>query len=475
MRLLSKNEMGILQGDLRKISLPAASTLYISLGLACVFRRINIDSLDHFENSWLYFPMELMNSIRQNLIVAGKSPLQNYISKQPIAIDDYNLFPILIQGSIIGIITVKTKKRLGLNKKSSSELIDSLITFKENQKINQEDIINKFISNLFQVDNTFEKFNKHLLFLFTEQYDNSYCGLYYKYEDKYTLRISVGDLNKFDQLPGKLSIDTARRWIDCIKQKDYFTPAELLPSYPVFLTAPPDFIFVHESIKSERSDYIVALTIGGDIEIGSIEKILKLAKYSSKLNENQFLKSTEILSLYNSLITFEDKQKSFNEIFLEVFKFLKSKMSISRIVIANPDGNSKVILDKQDTEPEVVLTKEGYIDNTVYNHLSNEEYLFVPYVLKQKINENQAILFESDNVKSEIYFTIRLENNKCLLLAIGSPKEGDYLIFFNKLLIRIKHFMQHLCLLRSENCIADLLINDNEQILFDEILKITDR
>jgi|GEM_PF-4054453 len=451
MELLSLNEMSMLQGDLQKLSLPSTANLYVSLGLPELFRRVDTISARQFENSWLYIPQEHIKSLRQNLIVTGNNLSHSYVSRHSIVIEGYRLYPILLKGKVAGVIVDKSENKLKINKKISSIILDSLKSFEEKITKSDNDIIKKFLSNIHRYNNNLDNFFKFLLKLLTSQYPNSCGAFYHKQKDIYKLRMVVGHLGKYDKFPSKIDTITTQQWDTFIHKNTFWIPAELVPPHPSFLTTPPDFLFIHPGIESELNNYVIVLAVDGDIEYKDMEKIKELANLSSRFHDSQFMNPVELLKLYNILITDSEDSITFDKMLLKLFDLLKKQITLSRLSFMNSKGEMiKVVFPDNKTEQEIIHTSMNENENRIFEELKKEDIIFVSDIGKFNHSEETTQQYQRDNVKSEIYFSIKFPDNSLRVLSIGSPVAGEYLNSYRESLIYHAQFVKHFLMIKNE-------------------------
>ena len=125
MRLFTQDETGGLQQALKDINLPDTATLYVSLGLNQVFRRVCLGSSEHFENSWLYIPGDVLNAAYAG-IERQKGTTGNCISQEAIPADDFRLFPVWLNGQPVAIIADRKHSRLKLPRKGCNALLQAM-------------------------------------------------------------------------------------------------------------------------------------------------------------------------------------------------------------------------------------------------------------------------------------------------------------------------------------------------------------
>lgn len=427
------------------MSLIDTVSLYVSPGLRQIFRRVDVRSDHEGENGWLYIPPEQMVSIRQSLLVSSNDPSHNYVAKNPIAGDEYKLYPILVRGHVLAVLVDRGGKRLNLGSKISSLLLDSLLSYDRNMRETGDDIAGTFVATLFQHDCGYDRFIKRLLELLTEQSDGGIGGAYYNVGRGYGLRIAVGGLDTYDRLPAQLDAVTARQWLDSVERGEHFIRAELLPEQPTLLSHAPPFLFVHPGVRSERTECLIAVTVRGDIEFPAIVSLSRIAGLASQLRESQFGAPADLTSLYGSLASVERGSQSFDDMLVDVFRLLERQAHVSRLVFAGSARDAKVVSARPGASPQVVTGITDLIDESVFDRLERGDAFVVSQEPEVEPAEASAAGYDVETVKSEICFPIRLGDRLCGVVAIGSTVESDYLVSIGDFLAEVCGYVRCFC------------------------------
>jgi len=440
MRQLSERQEGILQGSLQGLGLPVTARLYVSEGLQEVFRWVVSQPQEHMEESWLYIPWEQVRSIRQSLVVEGSDPLFNHVAKHCYTVNGYNLYPVLVRGHIRAVVVETSGKTCDISASADTALIESLSAFEDSAEKSDGATASCFISTLFQRDNGFELFTKKLLDLLTEQQPDSLAALYSESDGIYRQRFIVGNLHLYDKLAGELNLATAREWIESMRKERFFLPVDLLPDHPTFLDSPPNFLFVHPGIHSERTEYIIAVVFGGHITLQVASWIREIARLSSMLHDSQFSTSSEFLSLFSRLDNMIDLPATVDDIILEVFRLLDQQMILSCLTIVLPSGSSRTVVRGPRSELQV-RHNDSPVVAKVQQVLSEDSPRFLQTLQDQGFSKEEAKWYFLENIKSEACFPIRFGAGARGLVAVGSPVEGEYLLSVQPLLSYASKFI----------------------------------
>ena len=296
---------------------------------------------------------------------------------------------------------------------------------------------------LFQQENSLDNFYKRLLKYLASIHDNSCAGLYYNNDGIYKLRMVAGDIKKIDELPGELDNKTTESWHNSIKQGEFFHSAGLYPSMASFMTIPPDVIFVHQGVRSDISEYMIALVLNGDISRQKINAIRQIAGIVANLEDSQFTRITEIIQYYDKLLTV-DKNKDLDKILLDLFELLKKHMRISRLLIKESNNSCRVIYNKPNVTPLITFEQCDIIPDEFMKQLKRDNYCFIPELRKQVNDEAVAKRYYLANVKSEAYYQIKKNTLDNYIIAYGAPVEGKYLSELKPFLGQISKFICHL-------------------------------
>lgn len=441
MRFLTRQETGVLKGELNRLNLPKRTSLYICPGLPQVFRHVVSDNKEHFENSWLYFPLDLIRDMRQNLIVNANNPSQNYITTEPIEIDDNNFYPILVDGQISGFLAVENDHTLHLTKRTTRDLIDGISFFLNNQKKNnQNQLMEEVIERLFKNDVPFDQYLKQMLKMFNRQYKKSCVAIYFEEEEATRLRMVVGDLLHVDAMPGELNDEQLQKWNIAIQKQNHFIPSDSLPNHPTLLSQPPEFLFVHPSVKSKKSRYLVAQTICGEIEFPAIDNILRLADISAKIETTKFISSRDIVNLYDELLTDNRLTYTVDDLLKEIFKKINAYANLNRLVFYQPNKLSRIICC-DDKTPKVITSAQNVTDCDLERLLKHKNIAIKDHIDPEKVTEKVRSDYIEFNIKSECYASLSAPDNSVYYLVFSCEDETD------KTFLGLKDYISHARLL----------------------------
>lgn len=441
MRFLTRQETGVLKGELNRLNLPKSTSLYICPGLPQVFRHVVSDNKEHFENSWLYIPLEMIRNIRQNLIVNSKNPSKNYIAEESVEIDDLNFYPILVDGEICGFLSNARDRRLHLTKRTIRDLIDGISFFMAYQKENnQSQLMEQVIDRLFKNDVPFDEYLKQMLKLFNRQYEKSCVAIYCDEENNTKLRMVVGDLLHVDAMPSEVCHELKNVWNKAIERQNYFIPTDSLPNHPELMNVPPEFIFVHPSVKSRKTKYTIVQSIGGDIEYPSIENIRRLAEISSNIDTTKFITSRDIVNLYGELLINNRLKYTVDDLLKEIFKKVNAHTDLSRLVFYQPDKLSRIICCDE-KQPKIITSGQKVVDCDFAAQLKHKNISIKSNIALNRVSGKYRKIYQEFNIKSECYCSLSAPDNSIYYLIFSCEDETD------RTFVSLKDYINHARLL----------------------------
>jgi len=434
MRLLSEGEKRILAGDLSFLQISDDILLYFVDALPQVFRKASHNIYDTTRIMWLYVPYNELLSLQRSLMVEGSNPDQNYISRLPIKTDEQDIYPVLVNNRIVAVFTCPSGVKLNIDQKQIPYLFK---TFSKNIKSGEKYdrvITDDFIAGLFHKDDSFSCFLKNTLHMIVRQYRECYCGIYYKQNDEFVLRMASGNIEYNDYLPGRPDPGTVREWVDLVRREQYHRPAELLPDNMVFLQNPPVFEFIHPGPKSDRTEYFIVVVYRSDIEFDNLRNIEQIASLTSQVHEIRFYTNIELFSKFTNLNPAKISQQTFNEELVELFKLLDDKVEISSLSFSVVPDGSLVVGKGQDGNVSVTSYNEVNIPDSILVDLKKENVL-----IRQVSNNAPNIV--NDNTKSDIYLYLHFNDSLWGVLTISVPYKISNPEYFKKLVAPLGSYL----------------------------------
>ncbi len=421
------NSKDMLCSDILHVSLLEGTRLYLATGVPQAFRRVTEDGRNGFEDSWLYIPHGQLLSVQETLTAEAGSPDASCISSSAIEIDDKSVYPVLVDGRLRGVLTadsqvpLESAGRLADSVQNAIDSQDSLLTSKD------QSVAGEFVDKLFERDRNADDFLKAMLHILTDQWAGTLGAIYCQQDGIYRIRFAVGDISRFDNLAHTAAPAAAGEWATAIQHKSYFVPGEALPEYACFLARPPGFLFVHPSMRSHRTEYLIVLCLSGDIDGSAASALREIAGLSCRLHESQFSTAAETVRLYGRLNLAAKSALALDDILLESFKALSRQLEVSRMVVTRDTGLAKVVSRRASVEPLVRDVDEMPLCVSAAELPGDGEPWLYSDIQSEFRHSPEAKRYHLDHVNSELQFPIELPGIDGVV-AFGSPLHGNYLL-----------------------------------------------
>ncbi|MDH4035494.1 MAG: hypothetical protein OEV80_17000, partial [candidate division Zixibacteria bacterium] len=442
MKLLTETEQGHFQGTLTGLSLPPKAALYISHGLPTVFQLAEPSARSQSLGLWLHIPYEQLASVRHRLAVETSDPQPNHVADCCLEADDLNLYPVLVAGEIRAVIATDRETTFAPDRGGGGDIVESLSGRYGRSGLDDSLVTREFLRCLFDRDRSFDEFQRAMLNLVTSQWPRSLGALYFESEGVFKLRLAVGDIHLSDRLEGTLSPQRARSWTGAVREQRYFTSADMMPDYPVVLDHAPNYVFVHPGIQSERTEYLVALLMSGDIGAEQVRAVMQIARMTGYLHEAQFSTTAETVSLYGCLQELPTSNNRFRELLGKVFEVVGRQIDLSRLVVGDVGGSATVLVNQGEERPIFRSEPSPPIPTEVLHSLSPEEPVMVPEVATDPRHEGVTNGYSADRVASEIIFGTGLAGSIQGYVAFGSSLTGEHLDRYRDFFIAISRFVR---------------------------------
>ncbi len=427
MRILSENETALLIGDMSKINLPDGVELYLSLGISQMFKRISNSNTTEIERDWLYIPLETLDILMQKINNVPSSSVDYFDRIDPIACDDQYLFPIYANQEIDLILVSGTSKIETIDRATLKCLVNTYVVYQEKNK-KYGDSHDLFLENFAENNDSILHFIKSILNLLVKEIPRSCAGYYSDEENGLYRRMIVGDLGKFDLIPPSHTNEVKSKWNKVITRNAFFMPATSVENEVQFLVDPPDFIFVHNGLKSSCSENFISVLLPGNSDFLAIHFLKTIAAMTGKLSETQFLKSVSILDYVNENLHDIDTEKSTFNLLEKLFTLLNKQLRVTRLLFVEDDTAAEISFSKDGaykTNESISLKLKDELINKLDD--SNK------YIIKDISEENSYEVITGQgqaDVQSEIFCSIVLPDGSNGYLIIGSPKNKEVLTFF---------------------------------------------
>lgn len=442
MKLLTETNTDVLQGTLSGLNLPAGAAIYLSHGLPAVFQREAPPGHQETDGGWLHLPDELLTTIKRKLAGEGINPKLNHVATRPVEADEFDLYPVLVAGEIRAVIAIDQGTKFALSRSAGNSLLERLSNRYDRGAADDSLVTKEFLGCLFDRDRSFDEFQRAMLNLITSQWPRSLGAIYFESEGVFKLRLAVGDIHLSDRLEGTLTSERVQGWIDAVRNERYFAAADIMPDYPVVLNQPPNYLFVHPGIRSERTEYMVALLMSGDIGVEQIGAVKQIARMTGYLHEAQFSTTSETVSLYGCLQELPTSNSRFRELLGQVFGVVGRQVDMSRLVVGDVGGSATILTQQGAAVPTFRSEPLPPIPTEVLNVLGAEEPVLVNEVRTDSRFEGLAKGYRADRVASEIVFSTGLADGTQGYVAFGSSLTGEHLDRYRLFFIAITKFIR---------------------------------
>ena len=442
MKLLSKTEKGIHQRALPGLSLPSGVAVYLLHGLPTVFQLAVRPAVRESDGSWLHLPYDVLATIRHSLVDEGTNPKLNHIATRPIEADELNLYPVLVAGEVCAVIATDQGTPFALDRDTSGSLLERLSTRYDQAGVDDSHVTRKFLERLFDCDLSIDEFQRALLNLMTSQWPRSLGAIYFESQGVHKLRLAVGDIHLSDRLEGTLTPQRVRDWSDAVRNEHHFIAADIMPNYPEVMDHPPNYMFVHPGIQSERTEYMIALLMSGDVGVEQIRAVMQIARMTGYLHEAQFSTTAETVSLYGCLQELPTSNARFRELLAKVFDVVGRQIDMSRLVVGDTGGSATVLTSQGTTNPTFRSEPSPPIPTEVLSSLSAEESVMVNDVPADSRFECMAKLYLADRVASEMILSTGLADGTQGYVAFGSSLTGEHLGQHRPFFVAITKFVR---------------------------------
>ena len=414
-------------GRLSDLSCFQGTGLYVATGVPQVFRQVTQDGRDCQGDSWVYIPHRQLMAIQKTTAAEIGSPYAACIAGSAIEIDSENIYPVLMHGQILGLLSTTCQAPLRWNRKLADS-VQSVFASHDILPISRDqNAAGQFVDKLFERDRGADDFLIAMLHLLTDQWVGTLGAVYCEMGGVYRLRLAVGNIERCDSLRHSVMPDAVGEWMAAIRDKSYFVPAEVLPDYPCTLAHPPKFTFVHPSMRSHRTEYLIVLCLSADIDRNAASAMREIAGLSCRLHESQFSTAAQTVRLYGRLDMAAKSALALDDILLESFKVLSRQLEVSRMVVTRDAGSAKIVSARVFEEPIVRDVDDMPICLSAAGFPGDGGPRLYSDVQSEFAGSPEAESYRLDGVKSELQFPITLPGVDGVV-AFGSPLGGGYLL-----------------------------------------------
>ena len=430
MRILTENETAVLVGDLSKIKLPSGVELYLSYGIPQIFQRVSSTSNFYDDKDWLFVPLEILESIKQNNNNIPKMPIVSVTDDTPLICDKHYLFPIF-SGNEIDIIFMSNSKDLNINAKTLNSVMKTFVQYKELivERCNCSD---KFIKALISHNDSQLNFAKSILNLIVKEIPRSCAGYYSSDESGLKRRFIVGDIHKFEHIPPVVSSELTSVWKNSLYKNNYYIVPSNFQNDLQFLSTPPDINFIYQGLQSKISENYISVQLPSSAIFSSIYILEYMVEHIHKLSESEFMKPSSVIEMYD-LLTFKTTSSTSEvQIAEKLFSTLNNHIRITSLVYMSENDIIEVGYTNNN-EYQVIENRSMKLSQESQALLQEFEQIVVTNTENKIFSENSQQQINSEILSQKLY-KLHVSKNHFLYLILGSPKQVGTLELYSPLI-----------------------------------------
>lgn len=399
---------------LTEIGLPTYVRLFSCVGLSNVFAWRNIERTESFQETWLYIPDSSLESMLISQRGIGVSDEKHTPGSNSFKLDNQHLYPIHSAGKLSCIIAVPEGKefkasQVDLGKIEKIERTSALM-----DKADTIQIAYEFVSRLFDCKQSYAEFAQRLLNFLTDQVDKSYAGLYWKSVDSYHRRWAYGDLQLSDKLRLAVTSETVAKWKGANSCGKTFIPADLIQDEPVFVQAPPNFLFVYQTPNFGDREQWLVMAVPGDISGAAISRITIIASLLSSIDDERTTGYAELVSMFGDVLGKNRKTQSLEEALKLCYKLIDSKLRMNSMCLLDTDRSVMSCMKAAEDQLQIERNKVTRIPDQARQVIESLEpaYLDGP---SHPAQDGKNLVEESD--ASHVLFPIPLKDGSVALFS----------------------------------------------------------
>jgi hypothetical protein len=413
------------------VRLPEQADLFVPSALHQLFERVDLAGDKPVERSWLYVPANILSQVTEPI-----GPRMNTASiriARPIDAEEYQLHPLVDATRLIGLLAFPSE-RAELPTLDNLADCARLIGRRGYDDIEPE-VVADFAGELFQRDDGAEQFLKRLLSMLVGYWPRSSAGLYVETQGEYQLRLVVGDVMRCHALPSHLSQEMTFRFLEALTQRENLVPAEMLQHSPTFLNLAPDFFFVHQGMRSERTNQLLVIAGPGEVSVDGVRRVRLAARLLSRLEESQFVTTHGLVDLYARIGARGKGSVSIDAEIRDLFELAAKQVSVSRMIVTrygatDRTANNWIVSGHPTPRVRSSEAEASLIPEPTRQSLAKGECYHIADITRGGLTDAEAKQRYLENVHSEIYLPIRQQQRIVGVLVIGSPIAGSYLTMF---------------------------------------------
>ena len=421
MRILTENETAILIGDLSKIILPDNVDLYLSYGIPQLFQRVSDQTSQLDDKDWLFVPLEIIESLKQNNNNIPKTPIVSLNNDTPLSCDKKFIFPVL-SGQEIEILLVSDSQKVeNINTSLLKSIIRTFAAYKESI-IEKGNCTDRFIKAVIKHNDTHLSFAKSILNLIVKEIDRSCAGYYSSEEKSIKRRFIVGDIHKFEQLPPVIPFELKSVLENSLFKNNNFLVPLNFSNELQFLSTPPDINYIHKGLKSKYCENIISVQLPGSASLSTIHLLKFIVRQASNLSEAEFMKTNTTLELYKQLTFKQHSSLSELQITEKLFALLNSHLRVSSLIYLS-EIESFEIGYTSTNEYKVYENCSIKLSSECLSILQNFDHVIVQNT-ENKTFSSDSILQINTEIRSHKIYKFSITKGHWSYLILGSPKES---------------------------------------------------
>jgi len=459
MKLLSEHEANLLQGKLHRIPLPVRSHLYVSEGIPQVFHRVTGQPPQAFEDSWLYVPITVLDSMRQRLLVEAVRPDQAIVSTEPHETEDGNLYPLLTCGQVRAIIVDTDGSRPPYGRQTVESISEALQVSDAEKDVDTIDLAAQFVGGVLSAELTLSDFFQRALSVLAGKCPRSLAGVYARTDHGYRQRLVMGDISYFDYLPRELSHELSKLWDDAARRGRYFVPAQPVPDLPCFLCEPPHFVFVHRGIRADHTDFLTAVALSGEAGRRSVMSLIYTAGLMAGIHERQLNPAIDFERLASRIEGVALSKVTIDEVLTDLFARLQTHLRLSRLTVDPVNGPSRVLVSGAGGQVRLELRDRNRLSQELLVRMRTRHRLLIEDTAAADFEPDLTAEYHDDTVRSEICFPVFLRPRRQGIVTFGAADTGPYLRDHSRLLLQLAHFIS-LCSALGDGAAGSTGIDD---------------
>lgn len=416
---------------------PTGLRLYASHGVPQLFSRIGGEGGLQFEDSWLYLPAAMLDTIQRSAapLKAIDGPMVSM--GNPFLAEQHRFIPLLADGRVVAVLVSDLALTDHLPSLDIEELADGIAHDRAQRPTMAAAVAEEFIARLFHRDNSLESFVRRMLAWASEVWPSSYAGMYVEAQGVFVQRLTAGSLERCHCLPREIGLEVAQA---CHVGSDIaasFVPAEFIPDQPAFLTAPPDFLCMSPGAKVDSGRQLLLFAGPGSVARSAVQRLGEIARLVAQLHASQFTTCADLTRYYARLGSCEVNDGQLDETLADLFVAITQQASLSRVAVDL--GASAAIRRYRELviRPGHPITVQS-IDRLDVPAVARESISAgLPFMLddinRAELDPQSAKERYLQNVRSELYLPI-VNSGGQGLAVFGSPVLGDYLSTLKPLL-----------------------------------------